>query len=59
MNVQLPKLPLVPQFPNMLSHSLRSEGESPRKTWIAVMEYPDCQREYDGKNWSITKDYRK
>ena len=23
-----------------------------------ICEYPDCQREYDGTTWIITKDYR-
>jgi hypothetical protein len=58
-NEMLKPLSAIPQFPNMLSSAIREEGESPRKQFIAVFEYPECQREFDGKNWKVTKDYRK
>lgn len=58
MQVTLPTLSNIPQFSNMLSSYLRSEGESPRKHWIAVFEYPDCVREFDGKKWSVVLDKR-
>jgi hypothetical protein len=54
----LQKLPAVPNFPNMLSYSIREEGDSPRKQFIAVFEYPDCTREFDGAKWVVTKDKR-
>lgn len=52
-------LPAIPNERTLISYSLRSVDESPRKQWITVCEYPDCQREFDGKTWKVTKDYRK
>lgn len=57
---QLPNLPSIPStHGELISYSIREEGEFPRKTFVIVCEYPNCQREFDGKNWSVTKDYRK
>lgn len=56
----LPKLSAMPVHAGeLLSYSIRSEGTFPRTTYIAVMEYPDCTREYDPKNgWRIVADKR-
>lgn len=51
-------IPAVPQWPNMLGYTIRSEGESPRKRFVVVAEYPDCTREFDGKVWTVTEDKR-
>lgn len=37
----------------MISHSIRQEGSYPRTVFISVFEYPDCTREFDGKNWKV------
>lgn len=54
----LPVLSPVPTQRNMISYVLRSEGESPRKQWTMVVQYPDCERSFDGKTWKVTADYR-
>ena len=52
-------LPAVPSDRNMISYTIRTEGEPGRRTHIAVMEYPDCTREFDGRVWRVTHDKRK
>ena len=44
---------LLPQFRTLIATYQRSEGDSPRRTFIAGYIYPDCVREYDGKNWKV------
>jgi hypothetical protein len=48
----------IPGDRNMLSYKIAASGESPRKSFVAVFEYPDCTREFDGKNWKVTQDKR-
>lgn len=42
----------------VIRRSYRSEGEPPRRTWIAVSETRDAIREYDGNKWTVTLDKR-
>lgn len=55
----MPMKPLspLPRDRDMISYTIREEGEAPRKKFIAVFEYPDCTREFDG-TWKITADKR-
>lgn len=55
----LPPLAPTPNTRDMLSYTIRKEGEFPRTKFIAVMEYPDCTRECDGKEWKVVQDKRK
>lgn len=57
--MELKPLSPLPTGRDLISHTLRSEGEYPRRKWIAVLEYPDCTREYDGQNWRVVADKRK
>lgn len=55
----LATLPLIPDQRNLQSYSLRAENHGNIKHHIIVFQYPDCTREYDGKNWKITVDKRR
>lgn len=39
---------------NLISYSLRRDEDGPRVTWVAVFDYPDCTREFDGHGWTVT-----
>lgn len=54
----LPRLSVIPTERNMLSYSMRTDGDYPRTSHIVVFEYPDCTREFDGKTWRIVQDKR-
>jgi hypothetical protein len=59
MMTKLPPLPAMCHTAGaMLSHTIRSEGDTPRRHFIAVCEYEDCTREFDGKTWRVTVDKR-
>jgi hypothetical protein len=59
MNRTLPPLSAVPStHGQLLSYRIRSEDSFPHTKFIAVLEYPDCTREHDGKGWRITQDKR-
>jgi hypothetical protein len=60
MSHALKPLSNIPQFSNMISSHLRSIGgeNGNQRTWIAVFDYPDCVREFDGKKWTIVEDKR-
>lgn len=52
--MQASKLSAVPQTRDCEGHTLRREEDGPRVTWVAVFDYPDCIREYDGVKWTVT-----
>lgn len=54
----LPKLSNIPNERNMVSYSFRAEKHGVVTKHIAVFEYPDCTREFDGTTWSVTVDRR-
>lgn len=56
--MNMPTIPSVPNVANLISHTIRTEGEYPRRRFVAVLEYPDCTREFDGTNWKVVKDKR-
>jgi len=43
-----------PDTRDLTSHTLRRDEEGPRVTWVAIFDYPDCVREYDGVKWTVT-----
>ncbi len=49
----------IPNERTMTSYLLKAVGDGPSKQHIAVCYYPDCIREFDGKNWKVVQDLRK
>lgn len=37
----------------IVASGIRREGDTPRTTFIAWWDHPDCVREFDGKTWNI------
>jgi hypothetical protein len=42
----------------VIRRDLRSEGEYPRRVWVAISETRDAIREFDGVSWKIIRDKR-
>lgn len=44
---------LIPGQTNLVSYRLEKNVEGRFVAWIAVFEYPDCWRTYDGRAWGV------
>lgn len=55
---QLPPPPAVPVERDLISwgHERRTDG--PKHKWVTIFRYPDCDREFDGREWTVTRDLR-
>lgn len=47
------KIPTIPATRDLIAHTLKSVM-GPYKVWIVRFEYPDCYREFDGREWRVT-----
>lgn len=54
----LTKLSNIPNERTMVSYGFRAEKHGVVTKHIAVFEYPDCTREFDGTTWTVTVDRR-
>lgn len=49
------KISTLPVYRNLIASTTRIEGEFPKKRILALFEYPDCFRIYDGSKWIVEK----
>lgn len=46
-------LSVIPDTRDLIATTYRSEGGFPNTQHIVVFEYPDCFREFDGRQWTL------